>query len=392
MSGFSWSPDSRYFAFVGIPDDYVDCGSQGALYVVAIFNARTGKLYKALDPAHTGQPFSGGGAGGQFDWTPDSASIVMQGTVGNGPPKPGQTSFTDALLILPIDGSAPRMLRGRTWQVGSTPPHGYVAWDVQSGTERFVPGDGPLPLALTYSWTNDGRLVPARPMPKFTSATSYTGSPVESTGTVWRWQAGTITPSLSFDDIGGQASKPPFGLTYDSSASFWSPDGRYYLPNIGFQTLLPTLPGAHRTPADQACAKHEIPTLLCDAKAQPAPFADAAFAALVTVAEAGIPPEQISITPYPPVQVAWRPDSKLLATMLNDQPDAAKGMNYYQSTVALYRTDTGALATKLTFERYGGFSFGSGQHNVFWSPDGKQLAYFDQSPILHIWGAASLPA
>ncbi len=122
------------------------------------------------------------------------------------------------------------------------------------------------------------------------------------------------------------------------------------------------------------------------------PYPDAAYARVVAAARAGVQVKDDSsgraITVWSPVEVAWRPDGKALATMLPADDFAAHPS---MVRVTLYDTATGQALTSLSQTVSLPSSQVNGPYYLSWSPTGQQLALVDNGDSrIIVWGASSL--
>jgi WD40 repeat protein len=90
------------------------------------------------------------------------------------------------------------------------------------------------------------------------------------------------------------------------------------------------------------------------------------------------------------LQLAWRPDGKLLAALY---PNASAPVGDSAFTISLYDTATGKLVKRLTPDLSRLQVGESGIETLSWSPDGKRLLLIDNVyGAITIWGPGALPA
>ena len=209
---------------------------------------------------------------------------------------------------------------------------------------------------------------------------TYTGSP--TSGQISRWRSGTIFYTI---DTTPSSLQLPRAWYLNTSLTAWV--GQNLLA-VGF--FMPSLlPGG--TVAASDCAILALPPT-CDTHRMASP--DRAFDVVYQQARAG---NKITIPPnpefhdYPAVPLAWRPDGKILATLLPPDGFHRDGSSL---RVTLYDTATGKVIKTLSASRLANVNDNDDSiAPTYWSPAGSQLALVDTgSNSVTIWGASSLPA
>jgi hypothetical protein len=147
----AWSPDGNRVA-VQLSDN--TCSQQGA-HLLAIFDARQGKLLQRfdLDVTLTQRGVTGvSGSPGEFGpplWSPDSARIVLPFVAQQG------TVYVWELLLLPLDGSEAHVLSSSADSLSG------VVWDTRAG--KTLLSARTLPPAPTWHVGVDGQVAPDQP-------------------------------------------------------------------------------------------------------------------------------------------------------------------------------------------------------------------------------------
>lgn len=390
-TGVAWSPDGLTLA-VATDGEQSECDTAdpGRTQAVILYNARSGAQLKYVDIHETYlqvhvNPSSAFAE--QPSWSPDGNRIVVPFLVEGAPP------LSVGLLIIPAGSGTPRALLNTTDSELAHP-----IWNLKTGKLVATQAKA-LPPALTYRWGADGSIQPEKAIPSG-SATAYTGSPVEQVGgaSFSRWQRGVIAPVARMGYVG-----PPFAWFHIDLGVLWSPDGQYVAPNYSIESRLPEPEGgtpAQLQPQDSACAEFASSGVGQTLEASMAPtycgqptppYPDAAYAQVVAAARAGAQEKDSSgrtITGWPLVEVAWRPDGKVLATMLPADDFASHPSSV---RVTLYDTATGQVLTTLSQAVTLPSSQTNGPYYLSWSPSGQQLALVNNgdSKII-VWGASSL--
>jgi hypothetical protein len=255
---------------------------------------------------------------------------------------------------------------------------GGVVWDIQAG--KALSSARTLPSALTYRVGADGQVTPDQPA-IYTGATpNYTGSP--TSGQLSRWRSGAISHTF---DTTADPSSPPHTWYLDARLTTWA--GQHLLA-VGFP-VPSLLPGG--TVIASQCAALGLTAMCANPPLAPP---DRAFEAVYQQARAGnkitIPPNP-ELHDYPAVPVTWRPNSKVLATLLS--PDGFYG-GKSSLRVTLYDTATGQVIKTLSAPLLANVTDNDDSiAPTYWSPAGTQLAFVDAgSNRVTIWGASSLPA
>ncbi|HEX6818593.1 MAG TPA: hypothetical protein VF120_09480 [Ktedonobacterales bacterium] len=260
-------------------------------------------------------------------------------------------------------------------------PPTYEVWDLtsdkgtitadsitgtQSGVDTVYATVKP---ALQYNWDPSGSLYYAQSLPDPrdpTAATTQLAVPVgnPTTGRFSIWQHGDLGLTQ-----GGASTLPTWFTSYGA----WAPDGSRIIDSIDLFAVLQPL---GQTSLDASALNGtnfaNAPLLLVrDAGMQ------AVLAAL-----------QTDVASTNAVQIAWRPDGKVLAT----QSVASTGGPVRNHEVTLYDCAKGKVLVTLASPPSRGSAQTVGGPLLRWSPDGTHLLLFD--PALHviaIWGPSMLP-
>lgn len=390
----AWSPDTLSIA-VTLTKEGCDV-SPGAPQPmqIAVFDARTGALKQTFDTQRVVPAGSASLPSGAILWSRDGREVLFDATTTD-----NQGELIPALAIFRLDGGKPRVLRSAP--VAADNRVASVIWNMSAGGATTLPTP-PVP-ALSYQWGANGAVTVADAAPSTTQTQGYSGSPVftPESQTIPLWQPGVLVPLQGVDKTG--TSTPflaPPAYAFAASTYVWSPDGRYLTALLHLVGRLPALPGIQ---AERLVPGHCFSGMrdLRPACTNPAvPFADHALEAVVRAAE--VPqvltfPGQPTIEQYvrAAVPVAWRPDGKLLATILPTNGFGVLNSTPTTITVSLYDTATGKQIAALGIKHTPSSSGDTlpSDDVLAWSPTGKQLAFVDyNSNRVVIWGASQLPA
>jgi hypothetical protein len=382
----AWSPDGRSLAVLAYTPTAV--GGQ-APPVVAVFDGRTGKLTRQFALDSTLAAFGWSGFPFTLTWQPDGKALALPYSVAQAS---NPSVFDDGLLLLPLHGGSHLLTAP-----ASDPNSPRVVWDLTAG--RAVAGsDAPPPLALTYQFSADGHLVPSAPMRPPQAPGAFTGSPVlgPKQTDFSRWQAGTVDPMLNFDRFNANPN-PPTDALLASFLPQWSADGRYMA--FGRVVTRVNAKGATSTPVGGDACVQLVDVDYAEACRQPAAaLPDRALQAVLAAVQAGLAPVAPDGTHLPTnwagAPVSWRPDGKVLATILpadgyfNETPFGPR----MDIKLTLLSTTTGQPLATLSAQRVlgAGAASSAGIAPMEWSPRGDQLAYLDYAGRITIWGGTSL--
>jgi WD40 repeat protein len=390
-TGIAWSPDGLTLAVAADGEQtQCDTADPGRTQDVTLYDARTGAQLKRINIFLTLQQLkvnAGSAYAMQPSWSPDGSMIVVPFDLLD------TTGQHSGLIVIPTGRDAPRVV------IDTADTQLVLAvWNLKTGKLAATQTKA-LPQALTYTWSADGSIQPGEPVPT-RSVTDYTGSPVgQMRGASFsRWRDGWIAPVTRMGYFGA-----PLAWFHSDVGAFWSPDSQFVAPNYSIATRLPEPAGgwpAELSPQDSACiglagggegstVATSLDTTYC---AQPAlPYPDAAYAAVVASARAGAQITDGSgrmTTVWNGVEVAWRPDGKVLATMLPADDVTAGSAT---ARVTLYDTASGKVLVTLSQAVMERGSQVNSSFYLSWSPTGQQLALVSNGDSrVIVWGASSL--
>lgn len=378
-----WSPDGRTLAVLAFPC-VGNGGSSSSLRdgVITLYNAATGRAGEqfSLAPILT-DPNAAGGVLDGIGWSPDGHQIVLEvnasADLATGP----TTSYL--LVLLPIQGGQAQTITGTPApSTVSTQNSQAPIWNVR--TKRLTGMEPvPVPVALNYGWTEDGKLVGRQSFPS-PGAVTVSGRPTGA-GVVSFWEDGTLRPVFALSPSGfPDETKPPVAVEFSTGPrAVWSPDGSL----VTFAMFSGLLAGDQ--PLTSALCTHlylYAPTPACpDAVIAPA---DPAVAALVTQAHAAVigttsGGERYAL--YPGLFVAWNPQGTAVATVLPSDQFLSSGLTpagSQKTQVTLLGTD-GSHSGARTYTCHGA---ACSTDALAWSPSGAQLALMDSSgPSITLW-------
>ena len=363
----AWSPDGTRVA-VQVSDH--TCEQQSA-HLLAIFDARQGKLLQRFDidvilgkHGVTGLSRSPSAFGPPL-WSPDGKNIAVPYGASQ-----GLTTSWGALL-LPLSSGEERIFSS------SAPSTGGVVWDAQTG--KALSSARTLPPALTYRVGSDGLVTSDQPAVSAGATPTYTGSP--TSGELSRWRSGVL--SYTFNTTPEDYLRP-HAWYLKARLTAWASQN---LLAVGFPAPS-LLPGG--TVIASECATLGLAAMCAN---PPLALPDRAFEAAYQQARAEIrlPSHPELEQPNFPVPVAWRPDGKVLATLLQQDGFYSEGSSL---RVTLYDTASGQVIKTLTALRTANITANDDSiAPTYGSPAGTQLAFVDAgSNRVTIWGASSLPA
>ena len=384
-SKLAWSPDGRTLAVFAQP-----CAVNGAPGpslrdgVVTLYDTTTGVARQQIPLSHVLSAGVDGFVDG-MGWTPDGKAVALEADASANLVTGPTVSYE--LLLLPAAGGQAQTLLG-TPNV-SVFDNIAPIWNLRM--KRLV---GllpvPLPAALTYAWSADGRLVAAQPFPSGTTG-AYTGRP-SGANTVSFWQDGAL--QLVYPKMKGQPvsipdiSQAPVATQYTAGPmAVWSPDGA----SVTFATFSGLLAGAQPI-TKQTCATavtiSSSPLPACPAAVVPPP--DAAMARIVAAAQTPLRLSTDSGNTYTNIfgsPAAWSPHGSVVATLLPTDQFVNEGL-----TASHSRTAFVTLLTATSAQRVGrlGYTCGGPQpcttDALVWSPTGAQLALIDvSSGVITLW-------
>ncbi|HEX9411905.1 MAG TPA: hypothetical protein VF916_00225, partial [Ktedonobacterales bacterium] len=379
-SGMAWSPDGGRLA---VTASAARCGAPSGsdTAVVALYDTRTGKLARRIEPDALLASLGVKGRTGGAAWSPDGETLAFSAVIS---PAAADGSPAYGLLLVSVLRGEARLITGPAVDV--IRPQTQVVWDTTAGQSASV-SDQPLPLALSYRWTTDGHLVPEQPLQPGPAPGSFTGSPSRSpkSASIARWQSGTMETIPSLDPNGNPGRGLPIGWYLSSVVPAWSADGRYFT-EVSLNTRL-VAPGASPAPLQGGIcgdARFFIYDEVCAQAGTALP--DRALAAALAAAQA----DQSTVAV---VSADWRPDGKVLAVA-----DSLCSSFYPANVnVTLLSTATGQPLAVITAARPYALAPGCadipGVPYTAWSPSGRQLAFMASSASrITLWSGSSLAA
>ena len=372
----AWSPDGSQFAVLASSTSCLAPNASLWPDTIAIFDTANGEEYRyftfsAVLPhsAHIDQPV--------LTWSPNGKFLATVAHGDSGPGSPG----TDIMIIASVAsfGVLSSTEPGSPDSASDGSASDAYIWHIEAqgmgaGIQHQI--SYPIPAAMLYTLDATDLLAPVNvtlPDPSM-----LMGSPVASgAGRYSLWENGVI--ARVSNDTSGPASASPAALYYSASVPMWSGDGAYLAPSVGLGTY--PLPGdspqviANMGP--DICVSRGLPP--CAAKAIPYP--DKAFQ---RAAESFLGGARFSTFSIP---VAWRPDGKLMATILpGDFPAFQSG----QYRVSVSRTDTGETAQTFTAPTNNTATYLNAQASLAWSPNGVHLSFVDYGgSSVSVWTVAS---
>jgi hypothetical protein len=379
-SAMAWSPDgARLAVLVQRKNCVVSAGAVPIITiapdVVLIYDARNGKLLASLDPF---QAISATQAtlAPLLSWSPDGSLLALPITVFSHTAS-GSMAYQPSVELLPVAGGKGRLLSSTPTTADDAPA---VIWNVETGTVAQTL-NLPLPVAASYRWANDGHIMPVKA--QATPSATFSGSPVQQVGsqTFSFWQPGAIVRIRAHTDQGALDMD-----VYTASAILWSPDGRYVAPYLALGAVPLTAEDAEKL---YGVAPHVCSTVgVAPCAATQPDYPDRAFQ---HIAQQGVP---ATIQGNNSIPLAWRPDGKVLATVL-PCTGCQSGFDAANGRVRLSLLDTSTGATSKTLDAATPHSTDIAwplYADLLWSPTGHQLAFEDtMSSQITIWGAGELP-
>ncbi|HEX6121910.1 MAG TPA: hypothetical protein VFY89_02065 [Ktedonobacterales bacterium] len=398
-SDVAWAPDSRRIAVLGRDT----CGTNGPWdSLLRVYDATTGKqlLTADLGPIiqahivpHTVYPKLASDPAllsqvpaltyGLYGWSPDGGQVAMLVGVDTGAyrqiighPRISASDYWFALLLVNArDGSAraPGIAPASTTP-GASPsnpaqPFDITRWDLTTGAQRTIT----LAPALAYTWSADGTLRPAIPLPGPTPATSHT-TPAPPPGNPDGGQSFSM-----WQDIQAQ-----YNADYCSGAflwtllraTAWSPDGRYLVAGINVQgRLIP--PGA---PPGGTASGNCLPA----SQEGTDPLSPRVLAAL-PIRDLGLRAALVAFLKQPDpsrAQLLARWDASGQRLVIQNVPQFAP------ATIAIYDTATGRLAKRYAVTAFDPhYDPSVSSLSAAWSPDGARLLLSDAHVLVVLSGA-----
>lgn len=383
-----WSPDGHTLAVLALP-----CTGSGddsspptlADGVITLYDAATGHATKQLPlaPVLTDPATAGGGLDG-IGWSPDGQEIALEVNASANLVTGPTTSYL--LALIPVSG-------GQAQTITTTRPASAAQEETSQAPTWNIPmkqSTGmlpvPLPIALNYGWTADGRLEAGQSFPP-SGVNTLTGRPV-GPHLVSFWSDGTLRPVFPRTSPGGppDQTQPPVAVEFTSEPmAVWSPDGS----EVTFATFSGLLAGDQ--PLTQALCAQIYPPIgvACPDAVIPAP--DAVIAQLAKQARAPLVEAASNgsrYTVYPDLLITWNPLGTAVATILPaDQFNSGTG-----------RTSAGSQKTQATLLGTDGTHLGTRTYacggstcttdQLAWSPSGAQLALLDKGRhVITLWSA-----
>jgi hypothetical protein len=404
--GAAWSPDGRDIAVVGYKET---CPSNFPGFyryhpgVLQVYDATTGALLSdfklddaiqpklALPPSSTPQ--------GQevifydaISWAPDGRRVAVtfgafhwvQNPCFNPGPTVTGVIISDAFASASANGGGATPSQRVLVRAPRTNDFSAPMWDLQEARAL----NAPIVPALGYQWNPNGYLKPDTPLSVGGKPAAPAMGPIgapNGSAPFTIWQSGeierhgyyTVTLANCEQRLTTTAA-PPY--TFRSNFSVWSPDGRYFAPDGGFEGL--AQPASAPPPDPQALSDQRL------TQAVAVPIRDAALERALSSLRNAVGGAGSSDTSF--AQVSWRPDGKTLVVYHAYTSGQLTG---YDRILTLYDCATGRPLGDLTPPKHTGPSQDDyPSSRLYWAPDGARLLLMDaQTSALRIWGASLLP-
>ncbi|HKV83504.1 MAG TPA: hypothetical protein VJN88_03040 [Ktedonobacterales bacterium] len=365
----AWSPDGSRFAVLAFSVSCMASTHPNGPDTVGVFDATTGKEGRSIDLSVALRSVSGYVNKAALTWSPDGKMVAMA-AYGDRPPQ-------DLLVVASVAENTVRAYSApldARYDYGSASGDDLV-WNVKAGAVASHI-TYPMPAASAYSIDATGRLVAGQALPSASGYSGYTGSPVTTgAGEYSIWQPGVLA------DIDNRTTYNPKAppIYYQAGVPMWSADGTYLAADVGLGTYALPLDSAAalaRNSAD-SCSTSQLPPCV----ATPIPYPDRAFERATQ--------SMVQNTHFASftIPVAWRPDGKLMATILPaDYPTFQSG----RYGVSVLRTDTGATTRMFTALTNATVNELPAQAMLAWSPNGQQLSFVDYGgSSVSVWAVAA---
>lgn len=363
-----WSPDSQLIAVLGYSQGCPQLRNSSEPGLLNLYSGLTGKrvlqlrpdgeiltVLKQQLPLLRDVPVI---AYQNVLWSPDGQRLAVVFSI-YFPTDVSASSYDGVILFGPGNVQTPQVFLA---QEPSTASVYYLTWDLQQGVASFVPTSVPPMFevvstvwpALAYRWLPGGNFAPAP------GAVSMPIGNPDGGETFTPWQSGTLT---RLTESGDKPFQLPGIYVWSTFFSAWSPDERYLATRISVLGRV-TWPG-------QPVPSHQSLVALGATLLGTLPVHDRAFKALA---------DSLPVTQDGSINlnIAWRPDGRVLAT-------------YNSGTVDLYDCATGKKLTSLIPNRGNPVGL-NGVDTLRWSPDGAHLLLSSSTwGPLALWGPGQLP-
>ncbi|MBF6591716.1 MAG: hypothetical protein IVW57_14500 [Ktedonobacterales bacterium] len=380
----AWSPDGSRIAVLA---RHGQCSStdigQDLPGGVLIYAAKSGRLL-AQFPLADQQAYSDRFFGSSYlaafalSWSPDGQRLVLpylELPLATGTPTPRAAMASGIWLLALADG--------RLQRLSTSARDRLTIWNTRRTTSTALAN--PLPVALSYRWTADGRIVVDQALPANPAPGLLTSSPHDALNSQQfsLWQAGAVQSFLPSAPTNQSGSTITPQLFFETAIVRWSPDGTYAA--VGLPVDLVPLPPL-RTPP--------LPPGDCTVRGYApcgttlAPYPDQALRQAVTQMAQLTPDERHAGEGYD-MPVAWRPDGRVMATILPRDSLAALGVTTH---ITLLDTATGSALGTLNPPPFTNELSPPVPAVLFWAPKGDQLAFIETyEGAVVLWQGSSLP-
>lgn len=375
LSSASWSPDGKHIAALMNPNpcNHTSGGAFLVLYDAALahplkeINLDQAILPQALpqsvqqDPTLMQQVSV---AYYSLQWSTDGAKVAVlaggpvPGVIidSGSPDQASSEGYFWALAVVDVGSGSVRVIAtptesGSAFNGDNSPynPDSYKpvsAWrfDLTAGTVTLAS----FPQALAYTWGADGSLTPTASLP------TANGAPVDFTTSRSPWQTFTIN---QFTPLCG-----PSIYEVMLTASLWSPDGRYVVPQLYAHGKIATGPASvpTATPPDgsTACSSPQPPSDADHLAPLTAPVA------VTNALSQAAAPENTQLM----LSASLTPNGKRLAVQI-------EGLLYMPWAVRIYDMTTGKVRATIPNTQAGEDvnARGGFLSSMTWSPDGAHL-------------------
>jgi hypothetical protein len=293
-----------------------------------------------------------------------------------------QTGAVDVLVLTPSASTSSGNLSGTSFA-----PASAIRWDLATGTASTVQ----VPQALSYTWGQDGTLLPVQPLPSSPDAAppSVAPGPVGNPDggqifSIWQTLMVNVDRYCPLPDQPNLSPPPTPYFAVSATVSAWSPDGRYLIEPftvMGRLAMKPAFASAVGAGGggDGMAAHTALAPLLPLSCGGPLPPASAF--AQVPVRDAGMRSALATLTDYGSLNLTWSPTGTRIVISTG---------SYTEPTIVIYDARTGAVAAQFSADatRFGlpvasptaqphFLWLDGGAAQGGWSPDGNRLLLID---------------